>query len=295
MRSSFVARCVDISSGVRGRAEKDHTQSSTARYFGSGSRASGGRLQELPTEARCCLATSTRKRYLIIGNGASGTYAAETIRKTDTEGEITLLTNEPYPLYNRVALPPFLRDEARREKVFLRTPEQHAQKGIKLLVNTPVVALNTQQRVATTGDGQTFRYDRLLIATGGRPNPLPAPGATPELKGIYNFQYWDDAEAIRERINTSKHAVVVGGSYIAYELAEAFRHHGVGVTWLIRGPRFLRRVLDEDGGALVDDIARAAGVEIRYGGEVAEVQSKDGQVCGVTTTKGEQIQCDMIG
>ena len=68
----------------------------------------------LPWEARCCLATSTRKRYLIIGNGASGTYAAETIRKTDTEGEITLLTNEPYPLYNRVALPPFLRDECSR-------------------------------------------------------------------------------------------------------------------------------------------------------------------------------------
>ena len=98
------------------------------------------------------MATSTRKRYLLIGNGASGTYAAETIRKTDTEGEITLLTNEPYPLYNRVALPPFLRDEAKREKVFLRTPEQHAQKGIKLLVNTPITSLNTEERVATAAD-----------------------------------------------------------------------------------------------------------------------------------------------
>ena len=236
-----------------------------------------------------------RKRYLLIGNGASGTYAAETIRKTDTEGEITLVTNEPYPLYNRVALPPFLRDQARREKVFLRTPEQHAQKGIKLLVNTPIVALDTEERVATAADGQTFHYHRLLLATGGRPNPLRVPGAGPDVQGIYNFQYWDDATAIRERINTAKHAVVVGGSYIAYELAEAFRFHGLAVTWLIRGPRFLRRVLDEDGGALVDDIARAAGVDIHYGGEVAEVHSKDGQVCGVTTTIGEYIQCDAIG
>jgi NAD(P)H-nitrite reductase large subunit len=241
------------------------------------------------------LATSTPKRYLLIGNGASGTYAAETIRKTDTEGEITLLTNEPYPLYNRVALPPFLRDEAKREKVFLRTPEQHAQKGIKLLVNTPIVALDTVERVATAADGQMFPYDRLLVATGGRPNPLPVPGASPDLQGIFNFQYWDDAAAIRERINTSKHAVVVGGSYIAYELAEAYRHHGLAVTWLIRGPRFLRRVLDEDGGALVDDIARSAGVNIQYGAEVAEVHSRDGQVCGVTTTAGQFIQCDMIG
>jgi NAD(P)H-nitrite reductase large subunit len=241
------------------------------------------------------LATSTRKRYLIIGNGASGTYAAETIRKTDTEGEITLVTNEPYPLYNRVALPPFLRDEAKREKVFLRTPEQHEQKGIKLLVNTQITSLETEARVATAADGKLFEYDHLLIATGGRPNPLPAPGATPHVKGIYNFQYWDDAAAIRERINTAKHAVVVGGSYIAYELAEAYRHHGLTVTWLIRGPRFLRRVLDEDGGALVDDIARTAGVDIHYGGEVKEVHTKDGQVCGVTTTTDQYIQCDMIG
>jgi NAD(P)H-nitrite reductase large subunit len=241
------------------------------------------------------LATSTRKRYLIIGNGASGTYAAETIRKTDAEGEITLLTNEPYPLYNRVALPPFLRDEAKREKVFLRTPEQHEQKGIKLLLNTLITAVDTEGRTATAADGQTFGYDRLLIATGGRPNPLPARGATPDLKGIFNFQYWDDAAAIRERINTAKHAVVVGGSYIAYELAEAFRHHGVQVTWLIRGSRFLRRVLDDNGGALVDDIARAADVDIQYGGEVAEVHSRDGQVCGVTTSTAKYIECDMVG
>jgi NAD(P)H-nitrite reductase large subunit len=241
------------------------------------------------------LATSTRKHYVIVGNGASGTYAAETIRKTDTEGEITLLTNEPYPLYNRVALPPFLRDQAKREKVFLRTPEQHAEKGIKLLVNTPVVSVDTETRCATSADGQMFPYDRLLIATGGRPNPLPAPGASPEVKGIFNFQYWDEAAAIRERINTSKETVVVGGSYIAYELAEAFRHHGLHVTWLIRGPRFLRRVLDEDGGALVDDIARAAGVDIRYGGEVKEVHSKDGQVCGVTTTTDQYLRCDLVG
>lgn len=241
------------------------------------------------------MATSTPKRYLLIGNGASGTYAAETIRKNDVEGEITLLTNEPYPLYNRVALPPYLRDEAKREKVFLRTPEQHAQKGIKLLVRTPIVSLETNERVATAADGQEFQYDRLLVATGGRPNPLPTPGATPDVKGIYNFQYWDDAEAIREHINIARHAVVVGGSYIAYELAEAFRHHKLEVIWLIRGPRFLRRVLDEDGGALVDDIARSAGVDIQYHTEVTEVHSKDGLVCGVTTNTGKHIACDTIG
>jgi len=241
------------------------------------------------------LATSTRKRYLIIGNGASGTYAAETIRKTDAEGEITLVTNEPYPLYNRVALPPYLRDEARPEKVFLRTPEQHEQKGIKLLCDTQITQLDTEGLVATAADGRTFAFDRLLIATGGRPNPLPAPGYSPDVKGIYNFQYWDEATAIRECMNRAKNSIAVGGSYIAYELAEAFRHHGLNVVWLIRGPRFLRRVLDEDGGALVDDIARDAGVDIHYGAEIQEVHTQNGQVCGITTTKGENLACDLLG
>jgi NAD(P)H-nitrite reductase large subunit len=241
------------------------------------------------------LATSSGKRYLIIGNGAAGTYAAETIRRSDQVGQVTLLTDEPYPLYNRVALPPFLRDEARREKVFLRTPEQMAQRGITFLCETRIERLDTDGRVATAADGRAFPYDVLLIATGGRPNRLPTPGADPGVRGIFNFQYWDDATAIRAWMDRAKHAVVVGGSYIAYELAEAFRHHGLQVTWLIRGPRFLRRVLDEDGGALVHDIATAAGVEMRYHVELTQVHVRDGVVSGVTTTDGNHIQADMIG
>lgn len=241
------------------------------------------------------MATAISKRYLIIGNGACGTYAAEAIRKTDTTSEVVLLGNEPYPLYNRVALPPFLRGEAKKEKVFLRTPEQEEQRGVRMLLETQIEKVDTEGRVVIAADGREFPYDVLLIATGGRPNPILVPGAYPGLLGIFNFQYWDEAVAIREYMETARHAVVVGGSYIAYELAEAYRHHGLEVTWLIRGPRFLRRVLDEDGGRLVDKIAEKAGVNVVYGHEVAEVHSADGRVTGVTTTAGQHIDCDMVG
>ena len=75
----------------------------------------------------------------------------------------------------------------------------------------------------------------------------------------------------------------------------AFRHHGLSVTWLIRGPRFLRRVLDEDGGALVDDIARAAGVDIHYGGEIAEVHSQGWPGMRRDHDHGEYVSCDLLG
>ena len=132
------------------------------------------------------MATSTTKRYLIIGNGASGTYAAETIRKTDADGEITLLTNEPYPLYNRVALPPFLRDEARREKVFLRTPEQHEQKRIKLLCQTQIENLDTEARVATAADQVVIEdWKAYPVGTTGLPGDWkPQNWGTPHYENL---------------------------------------------------------------------------------------------------------------
>jgi NAD(P)H-nitrite reductase large subunit len=231
---------------------------------------------------------------VIVGNGAAGTYCAEALRKTDPNAEITLFTDEPYPLYNRVALPPFLRGKTPAQKVFLRTLEWHEKMGIKLHLSTRVERVDTAGRTVTTAAGDEYPYDALLVATGGRPNPLRVPGAEGTL-GVMNFQYFDDAKAIDERIRESRSAVAYGGSFIAYELAEAFATRGLQVTWIMRGPYWLRRVLDPDGGALVDEIARQHGVEMVYEDEIAAVQRKDGVVAGVTTKRGRTIACDLLG
>ncbi len=233
------------------------------------------------------------KQYVIIGNGVAGTTAAETIRKNDPNCRVILIGDEPYPLYNRVALPPFIKRRVDRRKVTLRTVEAHAELGIDLRLCTRVISVDAADRTVVTSEGDELRYDALLVATGGRPNGLDVPGA--ELKGIYNFQYLDDALGILERVETAKVAVAVGGSYIAYELAEAFRHDGLETFWLIRGNRFLRRVLDEDGGAFVDDIATQAGVQTIYNDAVAEVKSDNGQVRTVVTQQGLHLKTDMLG
>ncbi|QIA27343.1 NAD(P)/FAD-dependent oxidoreductase [Thermaerobacter sp. PB12/4term] len=233
------------------------------------------------------------KRYVIVGNGVAGTTAAETIKKLEPQSQVTLLAAEPYPLYNRVSLPHYLKGTVSEDKVFMRSVEQHAEKGIDLRLETRVVSVHPDERVVVTEAGETFPYDRLLIATGGRPRPLPAPGA--ETPGVYYFQTLDDTRQIVERFATARRAVVVGGSFIAYELAEGFRRRGLEVVWLIRGPRWLRRILDEDGGRLVDLLARDHGIEILYGEEVAQVHAAGGTVKAVTTTGGQTIEADMVG
>jgi NAD(P)H-nitrite reductase large subunit len=235
-----------------------------------------------------------RKRFVIIGNGVAGTTCAETLRKNDPDCRITLVGDEKWPLYNRVALPPYIKGKTPRQKVFLRTVEQHEKLNIELMLETRATAIDHENRIVTLGDGTELPYDALLVATGGRPNPLQVPNAE-GAGNVYNFQYFDDAEAILDCIKQSKRAAVSGGSYIAYELAEGFREQGLEVYWLIRGPRFLRRVLDEEGGALVDDIAQDHGVQMLYDETVKEVTRANGAISGVVTAKGETIDVDMLG
>lgn len=233
------------------------------------------------------------KKYVIVGNGIAGTTAAETLRKNDPNCQITLITDEEYPLYNRVALPRYVKGIIAKPKVYVRDLAFHIEKGIQLLISNTVTAVNWEERTVLTDKGQEFAYDKLLIATGGRPNRLQAPGA--DAAGIFNFQYMDEAKGILDCLETARCAVTTGGSYIAYELTEAFVERKINTTWLIRGPRFLRRVLDEDGGRLVDLIARERGADVIYGEEIKAVIPKNGQVGKVVTTSGRELEADLVG
>jgi NAD(P)H-nitrite reductase large subunit len=232
------------------------------------------------------------QRHVIIGNGIAGTMAADTLRRGDPNCSIVLISDEPYTLYNRVALPPFLKLQVPETKVFLRNLEWHEKNRIELQLETRVARLDTRGRVVITTTGKEFPYDRLLIATGGRPNPLTIPGG--DLANIFQFQYLDDAKAISDRIAESKVGVVTGGSYIAYELAEAFRARGLDTYWLIRGPRFLRYILEEEGGELVDRIASDHGVHMMYGETVEEI-ARDNGSHRVRTNTGKCLAADLIG
>lgn len=233
------------------------------------------------------------RRYVIIGNGVAGTTAAEVIRKHDPSGRVTLIAGEPHPLYNRVALPRMLKGEIDEPRVMMRTVEDHERRGIELLLGATATAVDFEGRTVVLADGRQLPYDRLLVATGGRPRRLDVPGA--DAVGVCHFQTLEDTRALLEQVRRARRAVTVGGSYIAYELTEGFRRRGLEIVWLIRGDRFLRRVLDEAGGELVDRIARSHGVEVVYGEEVAQVKVRDGVVTGVVTTGGRHIDCDLVG
>jgi NAD(P)H-nitrite reductase large subunit len=239
------------------------------------------------------LESSTGLRHVIVGNGAAGTNCAETLRKLDPTCDVTLIGGEPYPLYNRVSLPPFLKGKAQERKVLMRSLEDHEKKGIKLHLNTWVSRVAAGARVVYTDQGAAFPYDRLLVATGGRPRTPDLPGVA-GTQGIFTFQTLDDTKGIIAAAATATRAVVFGGSYIAYELADALCELGLAVTWVLRGPHFLHRVLDEEGGAVVNAIARQHGVTMLTNDTLTEVTSREGRMSGVKTRNGKLVEADML-
>src|SRR5437879_692625 len=234
------------------------------------------------------------RRYVVLGNGIAGQTCAEELRARDPECSIVMIAAERHPLYNRVALPRFLRGQVREEKVLMRTVEDYQAKGLEIHFETWATAVDVSEKVVRTNRGQEFKYDALLMATGGRPKPPPWPGSD-EVSEVYGFQTLDDTKAIIEKADRSRRVLVMGGSFIAYELADGivFRKKAE-VTWIQRGPWFLRYVLDAEGGQLCRKLGEAAGVEFICEDEVSRFSRCNGHFLA-ETQQGRRVEFDMLG
>jgi NAD(P)H-nitrite reductase large subunit len=233
------------------------------------------------------------RRYVVIGNGIAGQTCAEELRKLDADASIVMIAAEKHPLYNRVALPRFLRGQVRREKVFMRTVEDYQRQNLDIHFETWVTEIDAREKVVRTNRGDAFAYDALLIATGGRPKPPPWPGSD-QVSQCLGFQTIDDTDAIIEKADASKHVLVMGGSFIGYELAEGVSYRKTAkVTWIMRGPWFLRYVLDEEGGTLCRQMGEAQGVEFICSDEVQKFSRVNGHYLA-ETVNGRRADFDLL-
>ena len=233
------------------------------------------------------------RRYVVLGNGIAGQTCAEELRKLDPEAAIVMIAAERYPLYNRVALPRYLRGQVRREKVLMRTVEDYAKQNLEIHFETWATEIDVKSKVVRTSRDQSFPYDAILIATGGRPKPPPWPGSDLVSRCI-GFQTLDDTDEIIEKADAAERVLVMGGSFIGYELAEgvSFRKKAQ-LTWIMRGPWFLRYVLDEEGGQLCRQLGEAQGVEFITSDEVQKFSRVNGRFLA-ETVNGRRVDFDVL-
>ena len=235
-------------------------------------------------------------KYLIIGNSAGGIGAAEAIREVDSTGSLTIISDEPYPVYSRPLISEYLGDGYSLERMLYRPADFYDKNSIDTLFGEKVVQLNTKGHKVKLESGKTIKWERLLLATGGTPIIPRVPGA--DLEGVFTFNKLDDAKAVDEfisRFTKRIHAVVIGGGLIGASVSEALRKRDVRVTIVEMKDRVLNTILDEETSALEARALEEAGVEIITDHTATRIESYfPGEVSGVSLDDGRSISCEMV-
>ena len=155
---------------------------------------------------------SLMTRYLIIGNSAGGIGAAEAIREIDRGGQITIVSDEPYPSYSRPLISKYLTRERTIETMLFRPLDFYSRNNITSILGKRVKSPGLGDLTAEFENGEHISWEKLLIASGGVPIVPKMEGAGK--RGIFTFTTLDDAKAIDEFIENANSAVVIGGGLI---------------------------------------------------------------------------------
>src|SRR5215212_3072549 len=230
--------------------------------------------------------------FVIVGASLAGAKAAEALRAEGFGGRLILVGAESERPYERPPLSKdYLRGDVGRETVYVHEEGFYAEHDIDLRLGRTAVELNTAASELTLDDGETVRYDRLLLATGAEPRTLTIPGN--ELDGVMYLRSVDDSDALRTRLDRGGAVVVIGAGWIGAEVAASARQRGLDVTVVAPASVPLERVLGTEIGAIYRDIHADHGVRLLLGTGV-EAFEGDGAVERVRTSDGRLVDCGFV-
>jgi 3-phenylpropionate/trans-cinnamate dioxygenase ferredoxin reductase subunit len=230
--------------------------------------------------------------YIIVGGGLAGASAIEGIRELDKKGSLLMIGREKHLPYDRPHLSKKLWFGKKKvEDIFLHKHEFYTQNNAAVAVGTTVKALDAVGKTVADHMGKTYRFEKLLLATGGTPRTLPIPGGN--LEGICYYRYLDDYLQIRQKASAGRSAVIIGGGFIGSEIAAALNINNVDVTMIFPDPYLVSRIFPEYLGRAIQDHYRSRGIKI-IAGDQPSVFSKDGKGFTTYTLSGKTITSDMV-
>jgi NAD(P)H-nitrite reductase large subunit len=234
-------------------------------------------------------------RYVIVGDGIAGSTAAEELRERDPEAEITVITDEGEPLYNRILIKEYAKGKMPEAPVGIHAEDWYTDRDIDLRMNTLVTAVDEDAHELTTHEGEQIEYDKLLVASGGTPAQLPVPGTDAE--GIHHFWTFEDAREIREGMERADNAVIVGAGLLGIDLAAIAGAHDLENAWYImRGNRWWRYALSLEGAEIMHEAMADLGVELVFESGVEEFVTDDsGHVEATIDANDERYPSDFVG
>lgn len=232
---------------------------------------------------------------IIIGAGASGLTAASNIRKYDDESQIIVFTTQKHVAYSPCAIPYVIGGHIDSfADIIMHKPEEYMRNNIRILTETKVSEINTDVTEVTyedkKGNKQNIKYDKLVIATGGKPLIPPIPGK--DLEGVFKVRTVEDGEAILAYSQKCKNVVLVGGGAIGLELGSELANKGIKVTIAEMMPQLFPRSFDQEMSDKFQEHLQDNNIEILTGSAVESINGET-KVESVTID-GEEKPADMV-
>ncbi|MFL0088949.1 FAD/NAD(P)-binding oxidoreductase [Tenacibaculum maritimum] len=236
------------------------------------------------------------EHIVIIGNGISGVTAARHIRKL-SDKQITIVSAETDYFFSRTALMYIYMGHLKFEHTqpyepwFWKKNNIHLKKGY-------VSEINTDKKELFFAEGDTLPYDKLIIATGSKPNKFGWPGQ--DLNGVIGMYHKQDLENLEKYAPDNKkckRAVIVGGGLIGIELAEMLHSRNIPVTFLVRESSFWNGVLPKQESAMINKEIIENHIDLRLETNLKEIKSDEhGNVKSIVIAEtGEEIECNLVG
>ena len=230
--------------------------------------------------------------FVIVGGGDAGFSAAKTLREEGADGSILVVSRDPDPPYDRTAVSKgFLGGDKSREEALLGGADWFRENDVELLTRTSAMKLDAEAHTVTLSNKDEIRYGKLLLATGANVRRLRFDGC--DLEGIHYLRTLGNADAIRSDTEGTEHVVLVGGSYIATEVAATLTALGRNCTIVMQEDVTLERTFGKTAGGYFQKVLEDHGVEI-HGGEDVERFEGDGRVAKVVTKSGLELPADAV-
>jgi NAD(P)H-nitrite reductase large subunit len=231
-------------------------------------------------------------KYVIIGNSTAAVGAVTGIRKIDADGEIVIISKEKYLAYSRPSISSLLAGKITMEKMPYRKENFYKDNNVKVMLEKEVVSIDTKGKKIKLDDKKAETYDRLLIATGGKPFVPPIKGLTKD--DTLTFTTLDDSLRLKELSGKLKSVVIIGGGLIGLKAAEGLIKTGIDVTVVELAPRVLSTAFDNVTSKIIQDAFIKKGVKVITGDTVSEVTKKSGKITGVNLKSGNKLKCAAV-
>jgi 3-phenylpropionate/trans-cinnamate dioxygenase ferredoxin reductase subunit len=236
--------------------------------------------------------TDRKVDFLLVGGGMATGNCVDELRRRGVEGSILVAGREPEPPYERPPLSKeYMRGEAVREDAYVNPREWYEENEVELLTSTNVMGLDLEARTAKLQTKEEVEFDKALIATGAMVNILRVEGA--ELEGIHYLRAFGNSDAIRDEARDAEHVILIGGSYIATEVAASLTAKGAKCTLVMMEEVTLERTFGAEVGRWFQELLESKGIEV-LGGEELEAFEGSGRIEAIVTKKGTTVEGDVV-